>query len=145
MTEQGVVLKRKDKFVEVRIERNSACAKCGKCGMTESQKHVDFYVENNLEAQVGDVVELEIPDANTAGLAFVGYILPLIPALALMFISIALKWKEWASLLLFFAGYALGFVIVALIDRKRKHKWAESPTIKSIIKQNISVESKQNE
>ncbi len=42
MIEQGVVIKNKGKYSEVRIERNSACGSCGKCGMTEKQKHADF-------------------------------------------------------------------------------------------------------
>ena len=48
MLERGVVLKSNGKFAQVRIGRNSACGSCGKCGMTENQKHVDFYVENTL-------------------------------------------------------------------------------------------------
>jgi len=142
MIERGSVIACKDSFVEVRIERNSACGKCGKCGMTENQKHVDFYVENVLHASVGDIVELEIPEANSAKLAFVGYIIPLIPALILLFISFACQWKEWISIILFFAGLAVGFAAVALIDKKRKHKWAKSPVLKSIIK---NKENNENE
>ena len=108
MIERGQVVKIKNGFVRVRIERHSACGSCGKCGMTEKQKHVDFYVENTLSAAVGDVVEINIPEANTAGLAFVGYILPLIPALILFFMSLACKWQVWLSILLFFVGLTLG-------------------------------------
>ena len=124
MLERGVVLKSNGKFAQVRIGRNSACGSCGKCGMTENQKHVDFYVENTLNAQVNDVVELDIPEANSARLAFVAYILPLIPALILLFVSVGLKWADWLSIVLFFAGLAAGFVVVALIDKLHKRKWA---------------------
>ena len=127
MLERGVVLKSNGKFAQVRIGRNSACGSCGKCGMTENQKHVDFYVENTLNAQVNDVVELDIPEANSARLAFVAYILPLIPALILLFVSVGLKWADWLSIVLFFAGLAAGFVVVALIDKLHKRKWASSP------------------
>lgn len=133
MTERGVVIKDKGKFAQIRIGRNSACGSCGKCGMTDNQKHADFYVENTLNAKVNDVVEIEIPEANSAKLAFVAYIIPLIPALALLFLSVGLKWAEWLSILLFFVGLAVGFVIIALIDRYRKYKWASSPTMKSIV------------
>lgn len=133
MTERGYVLKNKGDFSQVRIERNSACGSCGKCGMTENQKHVDFYVENTLNAKTNDLVEIDIPDANTAKLAFVAYILPLIPALVLLFVSVGLKWRDWLSVLLFFVGLAVGFAVVALIDRLHKRKWASSPTMKSII------------
>lgn len=135
MIERGFILKNKGNFAEVRIERNSACGSCGKCGMTESQKHVDFYVENTLNAQVNDIVEIDIPEANSAKLAFVGYILPLIPALILLFVSIGLKWKDWLSILLFFVGLAVGFAVVALIDKLRKRKWACAPTMKNIVSQ----------
>lgn len=140
MTERGYVLKCKGKYAQVRIERNSACGQCGKCGMSEHQKHVDFYVENTLNAQVNDWVDIDIPEANSAKLAFVAYILPIIPALILMFVSIALKWKEWLSIALFFVGLAVGFAVVALIDKLHKRKWANTPTLKSF----VSVTSERN-
>lgn len=133
MTERGYVLKCNGDYAQVRIERNSACGSCGKCGMTEKQKHVDFYVENTLNAQVNDTVELVIPEANSAKLAFVAYILPLIPALILLFVSVGLKWQDWLSVLLFFVGLAFGFAVVALIDKFHKRKWASSPKMKSIV------------
>lgn len=133
MVERGFIVKRKGSYAQVRIERNSACGSCGRCGMTENQKHVDFYVENTLDAQVDDVVEINIPEANTAKLAFVAYILPLIPALVLLFVSISLKWQEWLSVLLFFVGLAAGYAVVALIDVLRKRKWASSPTLISVV------------
>ena len=102
MVERGFVLKNKDGFSQVRIERHSACGSCGKCGMTENQKHADFFVENTLNAQVNDIVEVELPEANTARLAFVAYILPLVPALILLFVSIGLQWQDWLSVVLFF-------------------------------------------
>ena len=67
MTETGTVIKCKNDYAMVRIGRNSACASCGKCGMTENQKHVDFYVKNTLDAQVGDRVELDIPELTARG------------------------------------------------------------------------------
>lgn len=133
MLERGFILTTKGGYAQVRIERNSACGSCGKCGMTEKQKHVDFYVENTLNAQVNDVVELDIPEANSAKLAFIAYILPLIPALILLFVSIALKWKDWLAILLFFVGLVVGFAVVALIDKLRKRKWATAPTMKAVV------------
>lgn len=133
MTERGYVFKCSGNYAQVRIERNSACGQCGKCGMTESQKHADFYVENTLNARENDIVEIDIPEANSARLAFVGYIVPIIPALILLFMSIGLQWKEWLSIVLFFVGLAVGFAVVALIDKLRKRKWASSPVMKSVV------------
>ena len=142
MTEQGVVLSVNEKFAKVRVGRNSACASCGKCGMTEKQKHVDFYASNDVGAVVGDTVTLEIPETNSAKLALVAYCLPLIPALGMLFLSIGLKWADWLAAILFFVGLAVGFAIVAVIDRIRKHKWMESPVIKEVIGRKVAEQTK---
>lgn len=141
MTEQGVVISVGNEFAKVRIERNSACASCGKCGMTEKQKHVDFFAVNEVHAQDGDIVALDIPETNSAKLAMVGYILPLLPALGMLLVSLTFKWPDWASVLCFFGGLAVGFAIVAMIDRLRRHKWMESPRIVEIIRKNIGKDT----
>ena len=142
MTEQGVVLSVKDEFAKVRVGRNSACASCGKCGMTENQKHVDFFANNEIGAVEGDTVALEIPDTNSAKLALVAYWLPLIPALALLFVAIGLKWADWLAAVLFFAGLAVGFAVVALIDKIRKSKWMETPVITAVVVRKNIVQAK---
>lgn len=142
MTEQGVVLSVKGKFAKVRVGRNSACGSCGKCGMTEKQKHVDFYASNDVGAVEGDTVSLDIPETNSAKLALVGYFVPLAPALALLFLALGLKWAEWLAIVLFFAGLAVGFAVVALIDKLRKHKWMETPKILQIMRKVNTEQSK---
>lgn len=136
MIETGKVVQCKNEFAQVRIGRNSACASCGKCGMTESQKFVDFFVQNDLNAQVGDVVQVEIPETNSVPLALVAYVLPLVPALALMFLGFGLNLPVWAPMLLFAGGLAAGFSVVVLIDKLRKHKWMQAPTMKAIVATN---------
>lgn len=133
MTEQGVVLSVNEKFAKVRVGRNSACASCGKCGMTENQKHVDFFASNEVGADVGDVVTLDIPETNSARLALVAYCIPLIPALVLFFVAITLNWAIWLAAVLFTAGLVVGFAVVAVIDRIRKHKWMETPIITAVV------------
>ena len=145
MTELGVVLKLKDDFAQVRVGRNSACASCGKCGMTENQKHVDFYVSNEVGAQVGDTVELDIPEGNSAKLALFAYFIPLAPALTLLFVALGLNWADWLAILLFFAGMAVGFAVLSVIDKARKHKWMESPVITKIVHKSTSATSEQSE
>lgn len=143
MTEQGVVLSIKGEFAKVRVGRNSACGSCGKCGMTENQKHVDFYASNEVGAAKGDSVILDIPETNSAKLALVGYFIPLAPALALLFLALGLKWAEWLAIVLFFAGFAVGFAVVALIDKFRKHKWMETPKILEILRK-VNMEQVKN-
>lgn len=133
MTEQGTVLSVKNGYANVRIGRNSACASCGKCGMTERQKYVDFYAVNSVNAKEGDVVVLEIPETNSAKFAFVGYFLPIIPALGLLALALGLQWEVWIAALMFLAGLVIGFCIVALVEKLRRHKWIETPQIVEIV------------
>ena len=42
MRESGTVVKTDSKLATVRIERHSACGKCGICGMSDKNKHIDF-------------------------------------------------------------------------------------------------------
>ena len=133
MTELGVVLKVKEGFAQVRVGRNSACAQCGKCGMTEKQKHVDFYASDEIGVAVGDTVELDIPEGNSAKLALFAYFVPLAPALALMFLAFGLNWAEWLAAVLFFAGLAVGFAVLSVVDRVRRHKWMSTPVITKIV------------
>lgn len=133
MIEQGVVLAIQKEFAKVRVERNSACGSCGKCGMTESQKHVDFLASNAVGATVGDTVSLDIPDTNSAKWALVGYFIPLIPALGLQFLALGLHLADWIATLMFVGGLAVGFAVVALIDKLRRHKWMETPQIVEIV------------
>lgn len=133
MVEAAVVIKLNNKYAKVRIERNSACAACGKCGMTQNQKHVDVFVENKCDAKVGDTVQIQIPEQNSAKLAFVGYIIPLIPALLLMFVALSVWQKDWLGIVMFFTGYALGFFIIHLIDKRKVKGWAQAPQMISVI------------
>lgn len=133
MKENGVVIKLNNRFATIRIGRNSACCACGKCGMNDKQKHVDFLVENSLGAAVGDTVSVEIPDGNTATLALVAYIVPIVPALALMFAAFAFDFPVWGTLLMFFGGLATGFASVVVVDKIRKHRWMQSPAMVEIV------------
>ena len=142
MTELGVVLKVKDEFAQVRVGRNSACASCGKCGMTEKQKHVDFYARNEAGVEVGDTVELDIPEGNSAKLALFAYFIPLAPALLLLFLALGLKWNDFLTIGLFFAGLVVGFAILAIIDKACKHKWMTTPTIVKIVHKNSAEAAK---
>ncbi|MCM1042915.1 MAG: SoxR reducing system RseC family protein [Corallococcus sp.] len=134
MQEVGKVIQIKNEFVTVRIGRHSACGECGKCGFTENQRHVDFYVKNTLGAKIGDSVAVDIKDINTIKLAAVAYILPMIGALLLFLVSVLLNWPIWTSLLMFVCGLVLAYVAVAIIDKRKKHKWMQSPEMVKIIK-----------
>lgn len=136
MKELGIVNKIKGEFAVVRIGRNSACGSCGKCGMTEKQKHVDFYTINSVNAQVGDQVEVDInEDANITKLAMYAYLLPLLISVALFFVGVWIGLPDWGNILMFLGGFAISIAILATIDKKKRHSWTANPVIIRIIKE----------
>ena len=136
MREIGLVTKLKGEFASVRIGRHSACGSCGKCGMSQNQKHVDFFVKNSLDAKPGDSVVLDIKETNTLKLSLVAYIIPLVLGLLFFVVGLVLKLPDWANLLMFVGGCAVAYVIVAIIDKSKKHQWVQSPEMVEIVKLN---------
>ena len=136
MKEVGLVTALKGEFASVRIGRHSACGQCGKCGMSENQKHVDFFVQNSLDAKVGDSVVLDIKDINTTKLALVAHAIPLAFAMLFFVIGLCLKLPDWANFLMFVGGCAVAYTVIAIIDKRKKHKWMQSPEMVEIVKLN---------
>lgn len=125
----------------VRLERKSACAGCGMCGLKPENRFVDVSVENTLGASVGDTVEISFAAALSAKVSVIVYLLPLICALALMAAGYFLSFPDWALTVIFVAGLAAGFVTVALIDKKIGKNKGLIPKMNKI----ISSEDMKNE
>lgn len=142
MTEYGEIVKIKGELATVRIGRHSACASCGKCGMTTKQKHVDVSVINTLDAKVGDNVKLDLKEGNTVKLALFAYVLPLVIAFLLFGLGVLLKLPEWASVIMFVGGLVIAFIIIWRVDKHKRNTnfWAESPVMVEIV-----IENTQNE
>ena len=79
-TEEGVVEKIvKDKAV-VRIQKSSACAHCESRGACQvlSDREVRVEVRNDLEAGVGDCVQLSVPAGSMIKLSMLIYLFPVV-------------------------------------------------------------------
>lgn len=134
MRESGTVVKTDSKLATVRIERHSACGKCGMCGMSDKNKHIDFNIVNSLQAKVGDKVEIEVHDVNSFKIAAIVYVIPLAIALLGFLVTFLCKLPDWAMIIGFVVGLVIGFAIVALIDKHKRHKWLDTPEMVSIIR-----------
>ncbi len=82
MKQIGVIVERIGDKAKVKIQRHTACSKCGRCDgglhRLESPRDLVVVVENPLDAQEGQVVQLETADRGVLWAAFLAYILPLI-------------------------------------------------------------------
>lgn len=64
--------------VKVMVQKHSACGKCGKCG---SDDNLVLVLDNTLDAELGDVVTIEMKGSNILGAALMVYFLPLVALL----------------------------------------------------------------
>jgi len=78
--EQGIVEKASNRKAWVRIEQSSSCATCESretCGVT-SNKRMIVEVANDLQAKIGDRVEISMPESSLLKLSFLVYFLPIL-------------------------------------------------------------------
>lgn len=78
MREKGVVIGIDGKYIDVKIDRKSACGgNCAECGGC-MQKGSGVRAKNPGNVKKGDIVELELNSGRVLHAAFLVYILPLI-------------------------------------------------------------------
>lgn len=72
-----------DKTAKFKMQRQSACAKCGKCFGSKSSESQDIVVEvdNELGAKIGDYVEVSMEQINVMKAIGIAYGIPLIALL----------------------------------------------------------------
>ncbi|MEG1706950.1 MAG: SoxR reducing system RseC family protein, partial [Clostridia bacterium] len=105
MEEIAKVIKVNRDTLTARIERHSACGKCGMCGLTPDSKYIDILFKNTVEAKVGDSVVISVSGENITKFTLLVYLLPLVVGFILFAIGFwALALPDWASILVFLAG-----------------------------------------
>lgn len=79
MIPTGTITKTEGHFACVRLIRQSACQSCRACSLGQSEnKEMEIRALNEANAQVGDVVELDLRGETGLKAALVTYSLPLI-------------------------------------------------------------------
>lgn len=131
MTERGVVIKIKKNKATVQFERKSTCDSCKMCAVSKDSMKVEIVIENQLNANIGDFVQVEMGEKFVLTAALIVYIIPLV--LVAIGLGIGSVINELAQIILSLAGLGLGFIIAFLLDKFviRKKK-GFSPTMTKI-------------
>ena len=107
---------------EVEVLRGTACGDdCGSCEVCHYASKIRVEARNAIGAAVGDRVEVETATSRVLGAAVLVYVVPFV----LFFIgyaiaALALKLEEVPAMLVSFAFFAVGFVVVVLVGRRHR-------------------------
>ncbi|HIS97410.1 MAG TPA: SoxR reducing system RseC family protein [Candidatus Scatomorpha pullistercoris] len=107
---------------EVEVLRGTACGDdCGSCEVCHYASKIRVEARNAIGASVGDRVEIETATSRVLGAAVLVYVVPFV----LFFIGYAiaallLDMAELQAMLMSFAFFAVGFVVVAIVGKRHK-------------------------
>ena len=107
---------------EVEVLRGTACGDdCGSCEVCHYASKIRVEAKNAIGASVGDRVEIETATSRVLGAAVLVYVVPFV----LFFIGYAiaallLDMAELQAMLMSFAFFAVGFVMVAIVGKRHK-------------------------
>ncbi len=85
MNEYGQIVQVKDDKAVIKINRSSACASCGACGIGSHKGEMLLTIPNTLNGEVGDYAELELSSTQVLKASVIVYLIPLIA----LFVGIA--------------------------------------------------------
>lgn len=132
MTEQGKVFKIDAKGrATVKFPRKTACENCRMCLKPKNEMYVHVVIKNTLGAKVGDEVTVSMGNQAVLAASVIVYLMPLVlVALSLVFTN---GLGDMVSFFVAIATLAVGFAIVALIDRFLRKNKKYIPEMQSIV------------
>lgn len=107
---------------EVEVLRGTACGDdCGSCEVCHYASKIRVEARNAIGASVGDRVEIETATSRVLGAAVLVYVVPFVLffigyAIAALLLDVA----ELQAMLMSFAFFAVGFVVVAIVGKRHK-------------------------
>ena len=140
ITEEGVVEKISHSKAVVRVQRSSACARCGSrsaCQVTEGRAML-IEVTNDLQARVHDHVEISVPGGSLLKLSLLVYFLPVLALIAGAGAGAA--WAQsfnaqptLASIVCGGLAMGIAFCVLKWVDRRTQAKRDFQPRITRIL------------
>ena len=122
MTQYAIVKKiLSPEKAEVEVLRGNACAdEWGRCEVCDYASKIRVEARNPIGAQRGDKVEISTQTSRVLSAAVLVYVVPFVLFFIGYAIAASLKLSEGYSMLMSFAFFAVGFVVIALVGRRHK-------------------------
>jgi len=120
MIECGIVISAHNGFATVQMQKGDNCKDCTICD-SYGAGFRSIEAVNNIGAQVGDSVEVEIKSSNLLKYSFLVFIFPIIMMIAGYFAGISIYNKgeihEGYGILGSLTGLLLSFVLIKIVDK----------------------------
>ena len=106
---------------EVEVLRGTACGDdCGSCEVCHYASKIRVAAGNDVGAQLGDRVEIEARTSRVLGAAVLVYVVPFVLFFIGYAVAAALNFSEGLSMVMSFAAFAVGMVIVVIVGRRHR-------------------------
>ena len=106
---------------EVEVLRGTACGDdCGSCEVCHYASKIRVEARNDVGAQLGDRVEIEARTSRVLGAAVLVYVVPFVLFFIGYAVAAALNFSEGLSMVMSFAAFAVGMVIVVIVGRRHR-------------------------
>lgn len=106
---------------EVEVLRGTACGDdCGSCEVCHYASKIRVEAKNEIGAQLGDRVEIEARTSRVLGAAVLVYVVPFILFFIGYAIAAAMSLSEGLCMVMSFAAFAVGLLIVVIVGRRHK-------------------------
>ncbi|SES73254.1 positive regulator of sigma(E), RseC/MucC [Natronincola peptidivorans] len=136
MRQCGVVTETNNKTAKVIIQRHSSCGSCNACKMGQENMKIEIDAINEINAKVGQRVEVDMEGRNVLTAAFIIYVIPLAALIVGILVSSAIlpnigieNNTEIYIALIGFVFMALSFIGI----RKRENRLRENKKFVPII------------
>jgi len=77
MERTGIVVSFDRGLSKIKLVRHTACGSCGACQLGDDSKDIHMLASNDLQAEIGDIVEVSMPTNSVLSAAFIMYVIPL--------------------------------------------------------------------
>lgn len=131
----GIVVELENEKAFVKISRNTACENCGACHFDEKTLNLQVTAINQVDAKVGDRVELSLENVNYFRASFYLYGIPLITMLSgiflglFMFPKLGIEPSDIYSIVLGLIFMGISYVII----RGKRDEFASNTKYMSVV------------
>ncbi|MBO2517210.1 MAG: hypothetical protein CW338_08080 [Clostridiales bacterium] len=140
MIREGIVKESKNGMLSVCFERPEACEKCGACGGS-SHTHL---AQVKGEAQTGDRVAVEMPEAKVLKISVLVYAIPLAALILGLLIGCLLIGNDIAGACIGLGLLAVSYFMLKLIDRRIAARPEYAPQLIAVVPAQKTADTAEN-